>query len=1150
MIDVSVNLPVHRRSNAQPGLPRCVLSDLPAKARRLACVLAAVILSAAAMAQSPGGGTIAGHVRGPRGVSVPGATVDLIESQTGERKETWTDETGNYILTGVTPGSYTLEVSLLGFREDVREPVPVTAGQQLRVNISLLINVPENSGLASRPGGPASGSMPNGKLLPRNPSSLPPGARERLRQLATQGAISGGPPVDRGGVEQPQGAANLRFSDNAASAEPTQNGGSPPGSESDAGGGPGGAEASASNSFLLSGSVGQAATPGGDEQQMRQRIQEFRQSQQGAPGFGGGGGGGFGDAVMFMGGRFGGRRPRVNRLRGNFVERYSDSSLDARPYPLNVAESPQIASYQQQLGASIGGPLVIPKIYHGRDKTSFFVNYNLQRNRNPFNSYGTVPTASERLGDFSKTVIPSGPFAGTIPVIFEPNSNPRAPRTPFPGNQIPASDFSPAAAGLLQFIPLPNLPGSVQNFHLHEALPSNNDRLMVRIGHQISNQDSVSVFYFINSTRSESVSSFPELTTNNSTRGQNLNLSENHTYSPQMVNNVAVNFNRQRISILNPFAFQQDISGGLGIRGISQNPRDWGLPAVAFTNFAALTDTIPALTRNQTWRVFDFVILNKSKHTFRLGGELRRVQVNTLTDPDARGTFTFSGFTTSNFGPSGQPVPGTGFDFADFLLGLPQATAVRFGTSSNYFRSWVYSGFLQDDWRIGPRLTLDLGVRYEYFTPFTEKYGHLSDLNIGPAFAVRGVVTGQSPGPFPPSLVRGDKNNLAPRLGLAFRPWTTRHWVLRAGYGIFYDGSIYQRLAPNLANQPPFAQASTLLTSPMQVLTLENGFPQIAAGVARNTYAVDPNFRTPYGQTWNFGVEDEIASNWVLSVNYVGTKGTKLDLLLGPNPANSRAGGQRALQYIYETSGATSIYQGLQISLRRQFRGGLSTVARYTFSKSIDDAASVGGAGSLVAQNFLDLAAERGLSVFDRRHQFLLNYNYEFPFGERKHFLNKGGGLARVLGGWQMSGVSTIESGTPYTARLLGNVGNNARTGAYFSERAQATGLPVSLVGSDRTGSRYFNTAAFTLPPPGQLGNAGRNTIPGPPTINFNTSLDREIVFSQEKGVRADFRLEANNVFNTPNFSGLATVVNAADFGRITSVQNMRTLAFSVRIRF
>ncbi|HUI40822.1 MAG TPA: hypothetical protein VL523_02520, partial [Terriglobia bacterium] len=914
-----------------------------------------------------------------------------------------------------------------------------------------------------------------------------------------------------GGTEGSE--ASVRFSDSGGQAQ-TAGAQTGAGDESDAGSA--GAQASAANSFLLTGSVAEAPTPGQMEQ-MRQRFAQYREEQQGAPGFGGGGSGGGGGRGGFGGGGgggfgffagMGGRRPRVNRVRGNLFERYTNSAFDALPYPLNTSQNHQIASYSEQAGFSVGGPLYIPHLLNSKDKTSFFVNYNLQRSRNPFDVYSTVPTPLERTGDFSDTVIPSGPLAGTTPVIYEPQSGPLGPRTAFAGNAIPADDLSSAALGLLQYIPAPNLPGSVQNFHLQQSLPNASDRLMARIGQQISAKDNLSVFYFFNSSRSNSVSAFPAFTSSGSVRGQNVSLGETHTFSSQIVNSFTFNFNRQRSASLNPFAYTDNVAAALGIAGVSEDPIDWGVPQIAFTNFGALSLPIPSLTRNQTLRAVDSVTLNHGKHNLRFGGEVRRVQVNTLTDPNARGTFTFNGYTTSDFTAGGLPVAGTGFDFADFLLGLPQSTSVRFGTSANYLRSWVYNGFAQDDWRASSKLTFVYGLRYEYFQPFTERYGHLSDLDLGPGFSNAGVVTGLDPGGFPPSLLGGDANNLAPRVGLAYRPWIKRQLVVRAGYGVFYDGSIYNRLVPNLESEPPFAQASTLATSPAQVLTLQDGFPALGPNTLTNTYAVDPNFRTPYAQTWNLNVQDELAKNVILTVGYVGTKGTKLDLLLGPNPAGS-FNTVNTLQYDYETSGASSIYNALQVSVRRQFRRGLSIWGRYTYSKSIDDAAAVGGQGGGVAQDYLDVEAERGLSTFNRTHQFLLNYTYELPFGDRKRFPNHGGVAGHLFGDWQWSGVTTLETGTPSTARVLGNIGS-VGTGTYYALRADATGAPVALPFGDRSTLAYFNTAAFALPPAGQLGNAGRDTIPGPPTYNFNMSLDRQLVFSRERGMTGDFRIEAD----------------------------------------
>ena len=1100
-------------------------------------------------------GAVTGHVRGPGGVSVPGATVQITNPQSGERKETWTDESGNYTFAGLIPGTYRLDVSLLGFRPDSREPVPVTTGGTLKVNVALVVAVPE----AEAPQQARAAASSSG-----NYATLPGGGRNRTGNFGDFQNSTG-----EGGGANGTGAS-LRISESNGAEAPAS--AEAPPEEADT-------STSANNSFLLGGGMGEAPTPGGGFGGGRGGrgggMGGFGGGPGGGPGGGGspfgggggpGGGGGFGGGGGGFGGGFGGgggggargwsrNRAAVNRIRGNFTEQYTNANFDAHPYPLNVAESPRIPSYRETFGFSLGGPLVIPHVYRGGNKTSWFASYNLQRGTTGLDSFSTVPTAEERLGNFSDTVIASGPYAGNVPTIYDPLTSATGARTAFMGNAIPTLRLNSAATGLLQYIPLPNLPGEVQNFHLQESLPSSNDRVMGRIGQQINSKDSLNVMYFFNSSRSRSVSNFPALTSRTSSRGQNLSVSESHTFNPHLVNSFNVNFNRQRTSLLNAFAFQQDIAAELGITGVSNNPFDWGVPAIGFTNFGGLNDPLRSLSRPQTVRANDTLIWSRGKHNFHMGGELRRVEQNTETDPNARGTFSFTGYGTSNFS-NGFPVAGTGYDFADFLLGLPQTTSVRFGVATNYLRTWVTTGFFNDDWRASAHLTLNYGVRYEYFLPVSEKYGHLSDLAFAPGFTSPEVVTGLDPGSLPTSLIHSDAHNFSPRIGIAYRPWIQHHLVMRGGYGVFYDGSIYSRMVTNMVDQPPFATASTLTTNPQQELTIEDGFPALSANTIHNTYAADSNFRRPYAQTWNFSMEDELFRNVILSVGYVGTKGTKLDLLLSPDSVNPSATGSQQTsipnvqQFLYETSGAASIYHALQVTLRRQFHGGFSMSGNYTWGKSIDDAASVGGNGHNVPQNSFDLLAERALSNFDVHHKLIVNHTYEFPFGEERHFLNRGGVAARIIGNWQISGVTTVQSGSHLTAQVAGNQSNNNGSGVFSSERPDATGLAVSLPRDDRNTKDFFDTAAFALPPSGQLGTAGRNTITGPGTVNFNMSLGRFFTFSREKNLRARFSIDANNIFNHPNYSSVATTINAENFGWVTGVGAMRALTLSLRFNF
>ena len=1139
--------------------------------------------ASARAALSGSGGAVTGKVLGPGDVAVPGARIILFNFRTRVRRETWSDEAGNYVFKDVPPGEYRVIVVIVGFRPSFLGPVEVTAGKPSAVNATLQMATPgepSRFGNFRRPGAGPSG----------------PGGRAAqggwLGRYSQQGHGTAGGPFNPQGATGQAGAANLkalpsearggaatgglRFSAESGVAGQAEQG------ESGVAGNLAGA-AGASNSFLLTGNVVDATAPP-MQRGRRGRFFMFRFGGGGPGGPGGPGGlggpagapfGGGGGPVLFFGAF---RRPQVNQIRGNFFDSYTNSAFDAQPFPLNTPPQAQAPFYRELLGFSLGGPLNIPKIYHGGNKTSFFFHFNIIRGTSPQNILASVPTGAERQGDFSGTTIASGQGAGTMPVIYQPSAA-LAPRTPFAGNIIPSSMLNAASLGLLKYIPLPNLPGEVQNYHVQLSLPTASQMMMGRIGHEISSKDNLAVIYFYNSSHVDGITEFPNITSTTTTRMQNANVNETHNFSAKTVNNFSVNFNRARTYITNPFSFNQNIAGALGIQGISQDPMDWGLPSIGFTNFTGLSDAAPSLTRNQTLRFSDSVFYSAGKHNFEFGGDISRIQLNTLTNPDAEGSFSFTGYGTSNFTLQGTPLAGTGFDFADFLLGLPQTTSERFGIPANYLRSSRYDVYASDDWRLSNHLTLNLGGRWEYAAPFTEKYGHLSDLALGPNFSTAGVVTGVNPGNLPASLLRGHLDNLAPRVGLAYRPKISHSLVIRAGYGIFYDESIYQNLVNDLVNQAPFATTSTLVTSPAQILTLENGFPAISSSTARNTFAVDPNFRTPYAQSWNVMLEQDLSQTYILSVAYIGTRGTHLNLLLVPDLAINGAGqplATSALPFEYDTSGAASLYNGLRVSLRHFSRHNFSFFLNYTYSKAEDNASSVGGAastqffmmggpgglggGSAIAaaasplapvQNPFDLNAEWALSGFNPTHSVRAFVRYQLPFGDREPFLNHGGALARILSRWSISDMTSFSSGLPYTAFVAGNASNNVNGLAPFGGlRADATGLPVTLSSSQQSTLVYFDTGAFVVPPAGQFGNAGRNTIPGPPSLNFDMSLDRLITLSRDKNITADVRLETSNTFNIVNYSGLSTIVNSNTFGRVTGVGSMRTMTLSFRLRF
>jgi TonB dependent receptor-like, beta-barrel len=793
-----------------------------------------------------------------------------------------------------------------------------------------------------------------------------------------------------------------------------------------------------------------------------------------------------------------------------------------------------------RFGVNVGGALRIPHIIHD-ERTFFFLNYQGLTSRTSSSSFATVPTELERSGDFSQSVV-RGPVT-----VFDPVT-----RAPFPGNVVPQSQIDAAARGLLPYIPLPNLPGQVQNYQLVRSVPQNTENLGFRLMRPVGSKDNLSYNMNFQHRDSKAVQLYG-FTDDVSGTGWSSGLGWTHTFHRGLLNNLRWNFSRNRNETLPAFAYGTNVAAQLGIQGTSQDPINYGPPNLSFTNFGALSDANPSLRRDQTSGLNDGFTWVRGRHTMSFGGEYRRVQNNLLSDEDGRGSLTFSGLLTSQINANGQPVDNTGYDLADFLLGFPQSSSIRFGTASNYFRSSVYSTYAQDDWRIRPNLTLLFGLRYEYFTPASEKYGHMANLDIKPGFTGVAVVTPDLAGPytgnFPAGLIDPDKNNLSPRLGIAWRPIPAKQLLVRAGYSIFHNGSIYSQFPSRLASQPPFAVTGNLLTTTNDPLTIVDGFPTAPTGTITNTYAADRAYRVAYAQTWNLSIQQSLPHSLIVELGYLGTKGTRLDIQSYPNraapgsplSAEDRLRIGNATGFTYDTSNGDSIYHAAQVRFTRRFSRGIAGNVLYTFAKSIDNASSIGGGGATVAQNDLDLRAERGLSSFDQRHTLSVNYVLTSPVRDNG-FLAGHDLAAKFLKDWTLTGGVTASSGTPLTARVLGNQSDTAGTGSVGSGRASATGLPV------QNGSGYFNLAAFTVPEAGTFGNAGRNTIPGPNRFSLNASFGRSFRLDDRRQV--EFRVESQNVTNHVSISGFNTVVNAKNEAVATSAAAMRKLTLNLRLRF
>ena len=1106
--------------------PRSHLSSLQKLSGSQKPVAILALLACHALAQT-------GIVRSG-GQPIPGATVTATEN--GQTVSTTTGPDGRYALPAIGAGKGTIAIEMFGFEPQNKGAALGESATSIDFNLQLRTSDSARriAQFAARAGA-------------RNTDTTDPTLQAELANAGTQTTSTPAAAASQGSNEAflVQGSLSQGLNPNAPpdfaqNAEFDPRGLNAPGGQ----GAPG---------FSTGGQAG----PGGG-------------GGFGGGGFGGGGGGfggGGGRGGAGGGGRgpgqhgpgqaqFGNRRRRQS-IRGLVFFTLNNSALNAKPFSINGADVPQAAYAQSRFGFVAGGPLVIPHIVH--DSNTFFsLSYFGTRAKNPSIDFSTVPTALERMGDFSQAIQSGGASGTTLPVVlYNPGT-----KTPFANNIIPRSLLSPVALKLLNYYPLPNLSGDVNNYEYDTSTVSNTDNLNARIQRNTTKNDRLAYHITYQDRSGQNLQPFG-YTDTNSGYGISTDLTWTRNFSPTLINNLRVNFNRNRSETTPFFANGPNVAAEVGIAGTSTNPANYGPPNLNFTNFASLTDSAPVLTRNQSQGTTESVIWVRGKHSFNFGFIYARNDLSTITDQNGRGTFNFTGEATSAISANGLAVSGTGYDFADFLLGLPQSSSIRFGEPATYFSQNAFSGYVNDDWKFNANLTFNIGLRYEYFSPISEKYNQIANLDIAPGFTNVAVVTPTIPGPytgaFPSGLVNSNYLNFSPRIGIAWKvPYFKKSTVVRSGYGIYYNSQIYNAFASKLAEQPPFAISENVNTSSANPLTIADGFISVTPNDVTNTYAVDKNYRIPYAQTWNLAIQRDLWRGIFTEIGYLGTKGTHLDDQIEPNdnPTANLTAAQRqqvgsATGFIYDQSNASSIYNALQVRVQQRFRRGVSWTAYYVFSHALDDSSTIGGAGITVAQNWLDVAAERGLSSFNRTHVLTGNFVFTSPIGATGSRFASNSRIARLLKDWQLTGSITAESGIPLTARILGNNSALATTGGTGYLRANATGLPVTCSGSQVTcaGAGDFNLQAFIAPEAGEFGNAGRNTIPGPSLFALNTGFGRSFQLDESRR-RLEVRFEGTNVLNTVSITGVQTVVNAINYGAPTTASGMRTIQLVVRFRF
>ena len=1027
-------------------------------------------------------GVVRGVVLDPSAVPLGQQLVELVSEATAERREAVTGVDGEFVIALVPPGRHRLEVGADGYKRFVQR-VEVQVAQDVRATVVLEIGVAGqlvevNAPFAGiRRDTAAVGAVIDNRLV----TGLPLDGRNFLELSLL---VPGTAPAAQGSASSVRG--DFAF---------TANGG-----REDA------------NSFVLDGADNldpKLNAPGVrppvdaiEEFEVLTSSYEAEYGRQAA---------GQVNVVLKSGG---------NSLRGTGYGFFRDGRFDARNF--FVPEGEAAPGYaRRQIGLSMGGPIA-------RNRTFLFADYERTRSREGITRVTTVPTARERVGDFSQSAVaPVNPFTGQ----------------PFPGHQIPEFFQHPVGRAIAALYPLPNRAGTAGNFVSSPEQRDDDDHVDLRLTHVFGPSSTLTVRYSLADRRlfepfsGTGFSSVPGFGTEVPRRGQNLVVSETRVFSPTFVNEVRVAWNRVSASAT-PQNQGVSLNQQVGLPEFWSDPRDSGLSFITVTGLSPLGDEYnnPQQSTTNTFQVANTATWTRGRHLARFGVDLRAVRQEAFRDVQARGFLQFSDRYL------------TGNALADLLLGFPMITGGARFDNPQRLRTESLGLFAQDTWRVRPDLTITAGLRYELISPpvDADDRATLYDPSRGSL-----VPVGQDG--MPRSGYDADRNNLAPRVGVAWTLPTTAETVLRAGYGVFYNQSA---LAPSegLYFSAPYYNFNFYFPLPGMPLTLSDPFPAgFPFPLPQSALAFQRDLRTPYMHHWSASVQRQIGRSAAAEVAYVGTRGRDLirarDLNqpppspgpfpIRPNPAFDDI---TAIE-----SAARSRYDALQLRVQQRQDFGLTLLASYTLAKSMDDASGFfSSAGDPnFPQDSNDPGAEWGRSAFDVRHRLSVSFAYDLPLRTSA----AGTWVSALLADWQVSGVVTLQSGRPFTVALLPEF-DNSNTGRSVlgfgaNDRPNLVGNPTL----DAPGpERWFDTTAFVVPPRGTFGDAGRNRLEGPGYANVNLALIRRVAAGDR--LRFELRLEAFNLLNRANFNQPDNFVGSPTFGQILSAGSPRHLQLGVKAIF
>ncbi len=1151
---------------------------------RYALPLLVALVAPQAYAQTVAG-SISGLVTDPSGSLIAGASVVVTDIDRNLNVRVSSNESGFYLAAPLPPGRYKMRAEKAGFRAYVLESIPIATQQKANVNITLQvgaltesITVSGGAQLVDTTTATLSGVVENKRII-----DLPLNGRNVFGLAAlTPGVMGFRPAGGNGGVGE--GFESIgRF---------TMNGGR-----------------DSSNAIMMDGvpvsmNANTANMNANSAVPSIEGVEEFRiQTNSYSAEYGRSGGG-----ILTIATKSG-----TNTLHGSVFEFIRNSRMDANNWFANASDR-KLGSFQRnEYGASLGGPLVIPKVYNGKNKTFFFNVYEGRRQLAATQRFMTLPTDEQRAGDFSKTLN----TAGQLRTIYDPfttTPDPARPgqflRSPFTGNRIPASRMDPVAVNAQKFYgPKANLTGQEftgqNNFFFQGKAPTNIDRATSKVDHNFNDRHRLFFRYTIFNNRNEA----PTLWEGpgcpdggcfaNKERQQNVALDYSWTLNPTTLISLRYGFAR---SILDR------ASKNLGFK-----PTSLGLPAnieagadlLAFPEFGVEEMTMPGLlhhwnfrSANQAHTFVGTVSKVLGSHSLKTGTEIRSNAVNHSQAPWSL-NFSFNRGMTA--GPDPRVVNAVGgFGYASFLLGTGAGGSEVHGIRPA-LESKSYGFYLQDDWKVSRKLTLNLGLRWDFESGLTERHNRfgvfdpaaVNPLGKATGLNLSGGWTFPGKGLSGRTLKGIEWGKIAPRIGIAYqlRPGT----VIRFGGGIFYT------MAPYGANNYPTApfRASTpwvtsvdgvnptdLLRNPFPngVLQPEGSINGLGAAIGQGIGSPVPStMTTPNNAQWNFSVAHSLSNSMVLEVAYAGNKGTHLPLgwqmdqlltsqirpdagLLDtvPNPffgiipvgtmsTRTVQRGQLLTPYpqypgvaFSGTSWGNSNYHSLQSKFEKRFsRNGLAAVA-YTWSKLISD----GGDNAWDSSGFRDFncrACDRSISPYDYRHRLVTSYTYELPFGKGKQFGSQWNGFMNaVLGQWQVNGILTFNSGTPVQMTTTGNTSFSFGGG----QRPDSTGKEAGL--DNPTLDRWFDTTAFTLPAQYTFGNVGRMhpSLRSDFVENLDMSVFKRFQLKSDR-VSLELRGESFNALNHPIFGSPNATVGNAQFGRVTGTANgPRQMQFALKLLF